>query len=97
MSGGKLTRRPLLCGLVENVGLGNERKQMNIIDIIDRLRLHDDERLYAEADILMSEAADEIERLRLAIIETLDENGHLADGDNCTLIKFKTCSSYRTN
>ena len=62
---------------------------MNIIDIIDRLRLHDDERLYAEADILMSEAADEIERLRLAIIETLDENGHLADGDNCTLIKLK--------
>lgn len=31
----------------------------------------------------------EIERLRAAISETLDENGHLADGDNCTLIKLK--------
>jgi len=28
----------------------------------------------------------EIERLRGAIHKTLDENGHLADGDNCTLI-----------
>jgi len=29
---------------------------------------------------------DEIERLRGTIQKTLDENGHLADGDNCTLI-----------
>ncbi len=27
--------------------------------------------------------------LRLAIQKTLDENGHLADGDNCTLIRLK--------
>ncbi len=33
-------------------------------DIIERLRLHDDDRLYQEADVLMAEAADEIERLR---------------------------------
>lgn len=28
-------------------------------------------------------------RLRAAIQQTLDENGHLADGDNCTLIVLK--------
>lgn len=31
----------------------------------------------------------EIVRLRSAIQQTLDENGHLADGDNCTLIALK--------
>lgn len=31
----------------------------------------------------------EIDRLRAAIEQTLDENGHLADGDNCTLIVLK--------
>lgn len=35
------------------------------------------------------EAIDEIERLRAAIRKTLDENGHLADGDNCTLAELK--------
>ena len=30
-----------------------------------------------------------IEELETAIRETLDENGHLADGENCTLIKLK--------
>lgn len=34
-------------------------------------------------------AANEIERLRTAIQQTLDENGHLADGDICTLILLK--------
>lgn len=29
------------------------------------------------------------EKLRTAIKKTLDENGHLADGDNCTLIELK--------
>lgn len=28
-------------------------------------------------------------RLRTAIQQTLDENGHLADGENCTLIVLK--------
>lgn len=32
---------------------------------------------------------DEIERLRAAIKQTLDENGHLSDGDVCTLIVLK--------
>ena len=31
----------------------------------------------------------ENERLRDAIRKTLDENGHLADGENCTLIVLK--------
>lgn len=31
----------------------------------------------------------EIDRLRSAIRETLDKNGHLADGDNCTLLTLK--------
>lgn len=35
----------------------------------------------------------EIERLRAAIVQTLDENGHLADGDNCTLIALKRALS----
>ena len=34
-------------------------------------------------------ALHEIERLRAAMQQTLDENGHLADGDNCTLIALK--------
>lgn len=41
----------------------------------------------AKADILALHA--EVERLRAAIQQTLDENGHLADGDNCTLIVLK--------
>jgi len=32
---------------------------------------------------------DEIDRLRAAIWQTLDENPHLADGDDCTLIELK--------
>lgn len=36
-------------------------------ELIERLRTHDDERLYQEADVLMSEAADTIERLQLEL------------------------------
>lgn len=36
-------------------------------DLVDQLREHSDERLYLEADLLMCEAADEIERLRGAL------------------------------
>lgn len=38
---------------------------------------------------LMTQLCDEVERLRGGIRKTLDENGHLADGDNCTLIYLK--------
>lgn len=43
-------------------------------------------RLCVEA---MESQAAEIERLRAAIVQTLNENGHLADGENCTLIALK--------
>lgn len=40
------------------------------------------------------EVADkEIARLRSAIQDTLTDNGHLADGENCTLIKLKRAMS----
>ena len=37
----------------------------------------------------MRSAKQVIERMRAAIEITLKENGHLADGDNCTLIYLK--------
>ena len=35
-----------------------------------------------------------IDKLHSAIIKTLDENGHLADGENCTLIHLKRAVGY---
>ena len=35
-----------------------------------------------------------IERLETAILETIEENLHLADGDVCTLIKLKRAINY---
>ena len=35
-----------------------------------------------------------IDELEHAIRLTLDENGHLADGDNCTLAKLKSVVTY---
>lgn len=37
----------------------------------------------------------EIKLLRSAIEETLSEHGHLADGENCTLIKLKRALQVR--
>ena len=34
----------------------------------------------------LDNAADMLERMAAAIVETLESNLHLADGDNCTLI-----------
>lgn len=36
----------------------------------------------------------EIAELRKAIILTLEQNGHLADGDNCSLIELKKVIGY---
>jgi len=36
----------------------------------------------------------ELTKLEHAIRLTLDENGHLADGDNCTLAKLKSVVTY---
>lgn len=44
---------------------------------------------YSEFREVCFDAAEEISRLRNAIKETLEENRHLADGDNCTLLKLK--------
>lgn len=38
---------------------------------------------------LLLECISEIERLNEAIRLTLQENAHLADGDNCTLLRLK--------
>ena len=43
--------------------------------------------LTAERDQLRAEVA----RLRAGIADCLSENGHLADGEDCTLIGLKRC------
>ena len=47
------------------------------------------EQFAAEATRKLLENESEIKRLRAAIQQTLDENGHLADGDVCKLILLK--------
>jgi len=42
---------------------------------------------------LLIEATDEIGRLHAAIVQTINENKHLADGENCTLIRLKRAVS----
>jgi len=44
---------------------------------------------YLQASRRIEDDEREIDRLRAAIQQTLDENGHLADGDICTLIMLK--------
>lgn len=43
--------------------------------------------------MLLIEATEEIGRLHAAIVQTLDENKHLADGENCTLVRLKRAVS----
>jgi hypothetical protein len=43
---------------------------------------------YGSVDIAEILSA-EVERLRSAIVQTLDANGHLADGEFCTLLALK--------
>lgn len=68
-----------------------DRKSMSTIKLSKIMSKHyDNLRRYA---ILIRESADKQEKenkkLRTAIINTLDENRHLADGDVCTLIELK--------
>jgi len=42
-----------------------------------------------EAAARLDEQEHRINELQIAIHETIEENLHLADGDNCTLIKLK--------
>jgi hypothetical protein len=46
------------------------------------------------ANAAIAEAANRLEELDAAIRETIEENLHLADGENCTLIKLKRAISY---
>jgi len=57
-----------------------KKLQAELKKLVEEVDLQQDAREKAEA---------EIERLKTAIRETLADNGHLADGDNCTLIKLK--------
>lgn len=43
----------------------------------------------AQRHSMYKRAADVIEILRTAINKTLDDNAHLADGENCTLLALK--------
>jgi hypothetical protein len=60
--------------------------QEDEMDIVDRLNAVREEG--SDPDLIY-EAAAEICRLRDAIRQALDENGHLADGDVCTLMALK--------
>lgn len=48
------------------------------------------------AILAVNALCDEVERLRAAIRETLDENGHLADGPVCTLSELKRALNIQT-
>ena len=42
-----------------------------------------------------TELLEENEKLKKAIRETIEDNLHLADGDDCTLIKLKRAINYK--
>lgn len=72
--------------------LNRENEMMNT----DDLRYYTGIGTGYSQEIMMQRAADEIDRLRAectilrqSIRQTLDENSHLADGENCTLIGLK--------
>lgn len=53
------------------------------------------EELHRQLEPLARELERENNKLRAAIKQTLDENGHLADGDNCTLILLKQAIAHK--
>ena len=65
----------------------NERNKMSLKSKIRRRAICD--KLSMNAMERISDLELEVQVLRQAITETLDENGHLADGDICTLSKLK--------
>ena len=67
-------------------------------DILERLANSSANEGSHELQCRCFDAAAEISRLRAAIIKTLEENGHLADGENCTLIALKRaiCKEHTT-
>lgn len=57
-------------------------------DVLEAGAIVESDKLYA-ADKALGAAIRQRDELLAAIETTLDENGHLADGDNCTLIALK--------
>jgi hypothetical protein len=47
--------------------------------------------------VRLAEAEDEASALRAAMRRTLQENRHLADGENCTLWRLKKAVGMRSN
>lgn len=48
-----------------------------------------DDKYFGYKAVVVDTLVKYISTLETAIRETLEENGHLADGENCTLIKLK--------
>jgi len=71
--------------------------------IVGRLRRYNEWRRGAEVEQPepaqlgqdIDEAAKMLELMARAIVDTLENNLHLADGDNCTLIDLKHAIDYR--
>lgn len=64
-------------------GWSDHKMMLRAADEIERLQ-NTLREIYQQPDVLA--LLREATALRAAIQKTLDENGHLADGDNCTLV-----------
>lgn len=68
-----------------------EAANANLEKLCDKRQRTIDKQLqrHQEFTVLHNEKLDRITELEAAIITCLNENGHLADGDSCTLIDLK--------
>ena len=75
----------------ENTNLKNNIKKSGRMKALQRVtELEADVKFWNEAFLEQRASAEkEVARLTAAITKTLNENGHLADGENCTLIELK--------
>lgn len=86
-----MTQEPKTDAQTETAQAGSvQRLVRRLRSHIAMLAPHQKERMTGN---LLIEATDEIGRLHAAIVQTLDENKHLADGDDCTLIRLKRAVS----
>jgi regulator of replication initiation timing len=74
-----------------NISLRLERDQLRVdlelADVMYQRECEVEHELRTEVERLRAE----VERLRAGIAACLDTNGHLADGEDCTLIGLKRC------
>ncbi len=63
------------------------RVDLELADVMYQRECEVEHELRIEVDQLRAE----VERLRAGIAECLRTNGHLADGEDCTLISLKRC------